>query len=119
MLPAGKMEAELPCYRPSTSSVHYTTSCNPQSSAPENGRDQRPKHIELNGIINKPLLLYLVGVYIIYINDARSDKYQISSNFIFHIFSKWKFLNSRYYFSLFESLENIFVEENVASLKEQ
>jgi len=56
--------------------VHYTTSCNTQSSAPEDGRDQRPKHIELIGIINKPLLLHLVGVYIIYINDARSDTYQ-------------------------------------------
>ena len=53
--------------------VHYTTSCNTQSSAPENGRDRRPKHVELIGIINKPLLLHLVGVYIIYINDARSN----------------------------------------------
>jgi len=42
--------------------VHYTTSCNTQSSVPE---DQRPKHVELIGIINKPLLLHLVGVYII------------------------------------------------------
>ena len=41
------------------------------------GRDQRPKHVELIGIFNKPLLLHLVGVYIIYINDARSSKYQI------------------------------------------
>jgi hypothetical protein len=46
--------------------VHYTTSCNKQSSAPEEGRDQRPKHFELIGIINKSLLLHLVGVYIIY-----------------------------------------------------
>ena len=45
------------------------------SSAPEDGRDQHPKHIDLTGI-NKTLLLHLVGVYIIYINDARSDKYQ-------------------------------------------
>ena len=57
--------------------VHYTTSCNTQSSAPEYGRDLLPKHVELIGIINKPLLLHLVGVYIIYVNDARSDKYQI------------------------------------------
>ena len=63
-------------YRPATS-WHYTTSCNTQSSAPEDGRDQRPKHVELIGIINKPLLLHLVGVYIIFINDARSNKYQI------------------------------------------
>jgi len=46
--------------------VHYTTSCNTQSSAPEDGRDERPKHVELIGIFNKPLLLHLVGVYIIY-----------------------------------------------------
>ena len=50
---------------------HYTTSCNTQSIAPEDGRNHRPKHVELIGIINKPLLLHLVGVYIIYINDAR------------------------------------------------
>jgi len=47
--------------------VHYTISCNTQSSAPEDGRDQRPKHVQLIGIINKPLLLHIVGVYIIYI----------------------------------------------------
>jgi len=41
--------------------VHYTTSCNTQSSAPEDGRDQRPKPVELIGMINKPLLLHLVG----------------------------------------------------------
>ena len=57
--------------------VHYTTIYNTQSSAPEDGRDQRSKHVELIGIINKPLLLHVVVVYIIYINDARSSKYQI------------------------------------------
>jgi len=36
-----------------------------------------PKHVELTGNINKPLLLHLVVVYIIYISDARSRKYQI------------------------------------------
>ena len=46
--------------------VHYTTNCNTQSSTPEDGRDQRPKHVELLGIINKPLLLNLVAFYIIY-----------------------------------------------------
>ena len=53
MLPAGG--------RPATSCVHYTTSCNTQSSAPEDGQNNCPKHVELTGIINKPLLLYLVG----------------------------------------------------------
>jgi hypothetical protein len=67
----------LPGYRPATSWLYYTTSCNTQSSAPEDGRDQRPKHVELIGIIDKPLLLHLVGVHTIYINDARSNKYQI------------------------------------------
>ena len=72
MLPvADTLEAEvlppLPGYEPATSWVHYTTSCNTHSSAPEDGRDQRLKHVELIGIINKPLLLHLVGVYIIYI----------------------------------------------------
>ena len=33
--------------------------------------------VELIGIINKPLLLHLFSVYIIYINDVRSNKYQI------------------------------------------
>ena len=38
-----------------------------QSSAPEDDRDHRPKHVELTGIINKPLLLHLVGcLYYLY-----------------------------------------------------
>ena len=58
MLPAG--------YRPATSWVHYTTSCNTQSSAPEDGQNNFPKHVELNGIINKTLL-HLVGcLYYLY-----------------------------------------------------
>jgi len=46
--------------------VHCTTSCNTQSSAPEDGWDHRPKHVELIGIINISSLLHLVGVYISY-----------------------------------------------------
>ena len=57
--------------------INYTTNCNTQSSAPEDGQNNFPKHVELTGIINKPLLLHLVVVYIIYIADARSSKYQI------------------------------------------
>ena len=41
--------------------LHYATSCNTQSSAPEDGQNNCPKHVELTGIINKPLLLHLVG----------------------------------------------------------
>ena len=65
-MPAGSLEVEAvasaPGYQPATSWVHYTTSCNTQSSAPEDGQDHHPKHVELIGIINKPLLLHLVGV---------------------------------------------------------
>ena len=45
--------------------MHYTSSCNTQCIAPEDVLDLRPKHVDLIGIINKPLLLHLVGVYII------------------------------------------------------
>jgi len=41
--------------------VHYTTSCNTQSSAPEDGQNNCPKHVELTGIIKKSLLFHLVG----------------------------------------------------------
>ena len=35
-----------------TSWVHYTTNCNTQSSAPEDGQNNTPKHVEMTGIIN-------------------------------------------------------------------
>jgi len=34
---------------------------NTQSSSPENGQNNCPKHVELTGIINKPLFLHLFG----------------------------------------------------------
>ena len=38
-----------------------------QSSAPEDGRNHRPKRVDLIGNINKPLLLHLVGcLYYLY-----------------------------------------------------
>ena len=49
------------CCRPATSWVHYITSCNTQSSVLEDGQNDCPKHVEMTGIINKPLLLHLVG----------------------------------------------------------
>ena len=55
-------------HQPATLYVHYTTSCNTESSAPEDGQNNCPKHVELTGIFNKPLLLHLVGFYIIYIS---------------------------------------------------
>ena len=56
MLLAGGLEAE-----------ELTAGVYTQSSAPEVGRDHRPKPVELTGIINKPLLLHLVGcLYYLY-----------------------------------------------------
>ena len=53
--------------RPATARVHYTTSCNTQSSVPEDGQNNCPKNVELTGIINKPLILHLVGcLYYLY-----------------------------------------------------
>ena len=53
--------------RPETSWMHYTTSCKTQSSAPEDGQTNCPKHVELTGIINKPLLLHIVDcLYYLY-----------------------------------------------------
>jgi len=62
MLPNDSLDAvePHPDYWPATLWVHYTTNCNTQSSAAEDGRHHRPKNVEMNGIINKPLLLHLV-----------------------------------------------------------
>ena len=43
MLPAGG--------RPATSCVHYTTNCNTQSSARDDGQNNCPKLVEMTGII--------------------------------------------------------------------
>ena len=41
--------------------------CSTQSCAPEDGQNNCPKYVELTGIINKPLLLHLVGcLYYLY-----------------------------------------------------
>ena len=57
--------------------MHYTTSCNTQSSAPEDGQNNCPKSFELSGIINKPLLLHLVGClyYLFHYNFLRLAKH--------------------------------------------
>ena len=67
--------------RPATSWVHYTTSCNTQSNAPEDEQNNCPKHVELIGIINKPLLLHLVGC-LCYLYQSCTVK-QISDNEIY------------------------------------
>ena len=47
-----------------------------QSSTPGDGRNYRPKHVELIEITNKLLLLHLVGYSYYCISDALSHKHQ-------------------------------------------
>ena len=69
------------CCRSATSWVHYTTSCNAQCSAPEDGQNNFPKHVELTGVTNKLLLLHQVGcLYYLY---QRCTVKQISDNEIY------------------------------------
>ena len=56
-------------------------SCNTQSSAPEDGQNNRPKHVVLTGSINKPLLLHIVGC--LYYFYQRCTVKQISDNEIY------------------------------------
>jgi len=54
-------------HRPTKSWLHFSKSCDTQSSAPEDGQNNFPKIVGLTGIINKPLLLHLfVCVYYLY-----------------------------------------------------
>ena len=58
------------CCRPGTARQHrgcFIPQAVTQSSAPEDGQNKCPKHVELTGIINKWLLLHLLGcLYYIY-----------------------------------------------------
>ena len=56
--------------------LHYSTSCNTQSSAHEDRKNNCAKHVELTGIINQPLLLHLVGClhYLYFITFFRLAK---------------------------------------------
>ena len=85
--------------RPATSWVHYTTSCNTQSSDPEDGQNNWPKHVELTGIINKPLLLHLVGclyylyfiiyIYIFFLRLAKQSQFIPLQNVISYRYLFW------------------------------
>ena len=56
------------------------TSCNTQSSAPEDGQNNCPKHVELIGIINHPLLLGSRGTPVTPSNlDARCSGWSRSN----------------------------------------
>ena len=50
-----------------TCGIMHPRCCNTQSSVPEDGQNNCQKHVELIGIINKPLLLHLFGcLYYLY-----------------------------------------------------
>ena len=63
-----------------------------QSSAPEDGQNNFPKHVELTGIINKLLFLHLVGcLYYLYfiIFFLRLAKQSQISLFIYCVLEYW------------------------------
>ena len=74
-LPAGDMgEVELvppfpphSCSQQAASLVHYTTSC--KHSVAEDGRNYRPKHVELIEIINKTIIVASSWLYIIVVSE--------------------------------------------------
>ena len=66
------------CY---SSWYNALTSCNTQSSVREDGQNNCSKHVELTGIINKPLFLHLVGC-LYYLYQLCTVK-QISDNEIY------------------------------------
>ena len=55
------------CCRPVAGRQHHGCIIPQESSVPEGGQNNCPKHVEMTGIINKPLLLHLVGcLYYLY-----------------------------------------------------
>ena len=66
ILPAGSMEAEFQRFQ-ATGRQHRGCFIPKAVNAPEDGRNYRPKHVELIGIITKSLLLHLFGcLYYLY-----------------------------------------------------
>ena len=68
--------------------MHNTTSYNTQSSVPEDEQNICSKYVELTGIINKPLLLHLVGcLYYSYFNIflglAKQSQFIPLQNFVY------------------------------------
>jgi len=68
MLPAGDHDTvpPHPGHQQAASLVLYTTSCKHSlASAPENGRNYRPKHVELIEIINKIITVAYSWLFIL------------------------------------------------------
>jgi hypothetical protein len=86
--------------RPAASWVPYTTSCNTQSSAPEDGRNHCPKHVELIGIINKSVIVASSWLYYLCCNMYIPSLFMIISQFLAcylfdHVFLKLLLHSSR------------------------
>ena len=63
---------------------------NTQSSVPEDGQNNFPKHIELTGIINEPLLLYLFGClyylyFVIFFRLAKQSQFIPLQNVLYFV----------------------------------
>jgi hypothetical protein len=85
-------------HRLATSWVHYTTSCDTQFSAPEDGQNNCPKHVELTRIINKPLLLHVVACInysylIIFLRLAKQSQFIPLQNVVYFIIIPFWFVN--------------------------
>ena len=72
------------CHQLAASSVHYTTSCK-QSSATVDGRNYRPKHVQLIEVINQLSLLHLVGCLYYCINDVGHTNITLLVEFCLHL----------------------------------
>ena len=58
-----------------------------QSSAPEDGQNNCPKHVELTGTINKPLLLHLIGcLYYEVVSKSARTMLTTSKSLVVHEF---------------------------------
>ena len=74
------------CHRPATSWVHFTTSCNTQFSAPEDGQNNCPKHVELTGIIVASSWLSILFIFhYIFLRLAKQSQFIPLQNVVYFI----------------------------------
>ena len=74
------------CCQPATSWVHYTSSCNTQSSAPEDGQNNYPKHVELTGIIVASGWLSILFIFhYIFLRLAKQSQFIPLQNVVYFI----------------------------------
>jgi len=65
---------------------NYTTSCNTQSSAPEDGQNDCPKHVELTGIIVASSWLSILFIFhYIFLRFAKQSQFIPLQNVVYFI----------------------------------